>query len=81
MTDRVSFLNVTLKYPEREDDVEHLVNAIKQFSNVMDVEIIKHDYMLESMIYQKIIKIVVSKTSDFAMGLFDEVRNELDKRE
>jgi len=38
MTDRINMLSVALESDVREDDVDRLVNAIKQLRGVMDVE-------------------------------------------
>lgn len=37
MTDRITALTVVLRHDIREDDVEHLIEAIKQFRNVGSV--------------------------------------------
>jgi len=38
VTDRINALTVVLKDDMRDDDIEHLVNAIKMFGNVLSVK-------------------------------------------
>lgn len=47
MTTRVSGLTVILSQDMREDDVELLVNAIRQMRNVLDVRAIESDKIAE----------------------------------
>lgn len=50
MTDRVQALTVILDKPMRDDDVEHLVNAIRMMRNVKSVENViweSHDALVE----------------------------------
>lgn len=72
MTDRINGLYVVLDHDIREDDVEHIVNAIRQIRCVLDVQ--KNISNFELFINKRRLK---NELLEEVISIFTKDRNEI----